>query len=122
MVAIGLSPSAGSSFAPKKDGDVRSLSRLTGSWKGPMWGGTFQSHYTSADTGTVMSYSELRKEDGHVALFEFERFLEVGAVVMMHALPRGPESLVARTSFGETIPPTSVSPVSSGTRRARREG
>ena len=61
------------SFAEKDVAKIDSLAWLAGKWSGPMWGGEFVATYNAPAGGTLLSFSELRK-DGKAAFYEFEVF------------------------------------------------
>ena len=67
---------------------VRDLWWLSGTWAGPVGGGTFTAHYTIPGETTLLSFSELVK-DGEVVFHELERFVVSGKVVRLLPYPGG---------------------------------
>ena len=68
--------------------DLSQLKWLAGTWQGKMWGGVFTAHYSVPSHGTVLGYSEL-KRDGKLALYEFERIHDTRVNVLYTPYPRG---------------------------------
>lgn len=63
----------GLSLAEKEPAKIDALAWLSGKWSGPMWGGEFVATYNAPAGGTLLSFSELKK-DGKAAFYEFEVF------------------------------------------------
>ncbi len=71
---------------------LKSLDWLEGSWKGPHNGGTWETCYTSAEAGVILSASkEIR--NGKVIMIEFERFNVVDGDVVLVPYPFGKPSI-----------------------------
>lgn len=86
-----LAISHGGDAAPPA-GNVQDLGFLTGTWSGPMWGGEFSAHYSSGESGMLLSYSELTR-DGKAAFYEFERFDMQGERLTFTPYPGGKRSV-----------------------------
>ena len=76
------------SFADKGTAKIDSLAWLAGKWSGPMWGGEFVATYGAPAGGTLISFSELRK-DGKAAFYEFEVFEATDGGLVFTPYPRG---------------------------------
>ena len=64
------------------------LDWLEGTWSGAMWGGQFVTHYSSPDSGVLMSHSRLLAE-GEVQFYEFEVFEVVEERLHLQPYPGG---------------------------------
>ncbi|MDH3591207.1 MAG: DUF6265 family protein [Planctomycetota bacterium] len=67
---------------------LASLSWMAGTWKGPMWGGTFLAYYAAPSDGKMLSYSQLRS-GGEMKFYEFEVFSAQDDGVALIPHPRG---------------------------------
>ncbi len=67
---------------------IQGLDFLAGSWAGPMWGGVFETWYSTPEGGKVLSSSLLISE-GNIRFWEFEKFEVRGEHVWVQPFPNG---------------------------------
>ena len=86
-------------MTPSARDALQALRALTGTWEGPMWGGTFRAQYAAPSHDTLLSYSRLLKE-GKTTFHEFEVFEVVGEKLRLTPHPGGKAaSVFDLTSF-----------------------
>jgi hypothetical protein len=85
LLAGSLVPAEEPATAAEK---IATMTWLAGTWKGPMWGGTFTTQYSSPEGGMVLSTNKLIS-DGKLKMFEFEVFAVRGADVLLTPFPGG---------------------------------
>lgn len=73
LSAATLSAFPASSPATESSHPISGLDFLAGVWRGPMWGGEFEAHYSTTAGGRVIGYSRLFRGE-RVAFYEFEVF------------------------------------------------
>lgn len=71
---------------------VSDLSWLEGVWRGRVGGRDFETRYTGADGGQILSASKYT-ERGKPAGFEFERFEQLGDTIVLTPFPEGESSV-----------------------------
>lgn len=84
--APGRAEEAGARATPQAQ--LAGLTWLAGAWSGSMWGGTFETYYSTPEGGRVLSYSQLLKS-GKPAFHEFEVFGCEGDELVLRPHPRG---------------------------------
>jgi hypothetical protein len=88
------------SLADKEPAKIDSLAWLAGRWSGPMWGGEFVAAYNAPAGGTLLSFSELRK-DGKAAFYEFEVFEARAEGLVLTPYPGGQKKETFRLTSSE---------------------
>ena len=71
---------------------IADLSWLEGVWRGKIGGREFETHYTGAEGGQILSASKYA-EGGKPAGFEFERFEQRGDTLLLTPFPEGMSSV-----------------------------
>ena len=103
VLCLSTPGSAGEGKAPTPDGAtvLSKLGYLTGTWSGPMWGGTFRAQYGAPSGDTLLSYSRLYRDE-KMAFYEFEVFEVVDRKLILTPYPGGkPAASFTLTSFDE---------------------
>ena len=77
---------------PAAPPSISDLSWLEGTWRGRIGSREFETRYTSAEGGQILSVSKYT-ENGAPAGFEFERFEQRGDTLLLTPFPEGTSSV-----------------------------
>src|SRR3954451_2670240 len=94
-IALVLLASASASASPRLPASpptISDLSWLEGTWRGRIGSREFETRYTSADGGQILSASKYT-ENGAPAGFEFERFEQRADTLVLTPFPEGTSSV-----------------------------
>jgi Domain of unknown function (DUF6265) len=78
--------------SPSYPPSIRDLSWLEGTWRGRIGSREFETRYTGAEGGQILSASKYT-ENGVAAGFEFERFEQHGDTLILTPFPEGKSSV-----------------------------
>jgi hypothetical protein len=95
LVFLLYSSTAPLPISPAAPPSIRDLRWLEGTWRGDIGDRQFETRYTSAEGGQILSASKYTK-DGKPAGFEFERFEEQGDSLVLTPFPEGKSSVSFR--------------------------